>query len=55
MQSNSSDNCIHHYNVEILNTFDPELQLMSTKAMIKNKLNKLFSELKKFKVQTILV
>ena len=24
MQSNSSDNCIHHYNVEILNIFDPE-------------------------------
>ena len=24
VQSNSSDNCIHHYNVEILNIFDPE-------------------------------
>ena len=24
VQSNSSDNCIHHYNVEILNLFDPE-------------------------------
>ena len=25
MQSNSSDNCIHHYNVEILNPLDPIL------------------------------
>ena len=24
MQSNSSDNYIHHYNVKILNIFDPE-------------------------------
>ena len=25
MQSNSTDNCVHHCNVEILNLFDPEL------------------------------
>ena len=25
VQSNSSDHCVHHYNVEILNVFDPEL------------------------------
>ena len=55
VQSNSSDNCIHHYNVEILNIFDPELQLINTKPMIKNKLKVLLSELKKFKIQTILV
>ena len=24
VQSNSSDNCVHHYNVKILNIFDPE-------------------------------
>ena len=24
MQSNSSDNCVHHYNVEVLNLFDTE-------------------------------
>ena len=54
VQSNS-DNCAHHYNVEILNVFDPELQLINTKPMIKNKLRELLSELKKFKVQTILV
>ena len=53
--SNSSDNCIHRYNVEILNIFDPELQLINTKPMIKSKLTELLSELKKFKVQTILV
>ena len=50
MQSNSSDNCIHLHNVEILNLFYPELQLINTKPMIKNKLKKLLSELKKFKV-----
>ena len=55
MQSNSSDNCVHHYNVEILNLFDPELKLINTKPMIKNKVKKLLSELKKLKVQTILV
>ena len=55
VQSNSSDNCVHHYNVDILNLFDPQLQLLNTKSMIKNKLKELLSELKKFKVQTILV
>ena len=24
MQSNSSDNCVHHYNVEVLNLFDTD-------------------------------
>ena len=54
MQSNSSDNCIHHYNVEILNLFDPELRLPNTKPVIKNRLKELLIELKKFKFQTIL-
>ena len=35
MQSNSYDNCIHYYKVEIWNPFDPELQLINTKPMIK--------------------
>ena len=55
IQSDSSDNCIHHYNVEILNLFDPELQLINTKPKIKDKLKELLSELKKLKVQTILI
>ena len=33
-QSNSCDNCIHLYNVEILNIFDPELQLTFKKNTI---------------------
>ena len=37
VQSNSSDNCIHRYNLEILKIFDPELQLINTKPMIKDK------------------
>ena len=37
VQSNSSDNYVHHDNVEILNIFDPELQLINNKPMIKNK------------------
>ena len=36
MQSSSSDNCIHNYNVETLNIFDSELQLINTKPIIKN-------------------
>ena len=55
MQSSSSDNCVHHYNVEILNLFGPELQLINTKPVIENKLKELLSKLKKFKVQAILV
>ena len=35
MQSNSSDNSMDQYNVEILNLFDPELQLINTKPWIK--------------------
>ena len=55
VKSNSSDNCIHHYNVITLNLFDPELQLINTKPVIKNKLKELLSKLKKFKAQSILV
>ena len=55
MQSSSFDNCIHCYSLEILNLFDPELQLINTKPVIKNKLKELLNELKKVKVQTILV
>ena len=54
MQSNSSDSCIYYYNVQILNFFGPEVQMI-TKPMIKNKLNESLSELKKFEVQTISV
>ena len=43
------------YKVEILNLFDPELQLINTKLVIKNKLKELLSELKKFKAQKTLV
>ena len=55
VQSNSSDNCIHRYNVKILNLFNPELQLINTRPMIRNKLKELLNKLKKFKVQIILV
>ena len=43
--SNSSDIFIHDYNVEIWNLFDPELQLINTKPVIKNKLKELLNEL----------
>ena len=55
MQSNSCDKYVRHYDIEILNLFDLELQLIKTKPMIKNKLKELLNQLKKFKVQTILV
>ena len=53
MQSNCFDSCIHCYNIMILNHLDPELQLINTKPMIKNKLKEFLSALKKFKVQAI--
>ena len=34
-KSNSCDNCMHHYNFEILNLFDPEIKMINTKAVIK--------------------
>ena len=49
VQSNSSDNSMHRYNIEILNSFDPELQLINTNPLIKNKLKELLSELKSLK------
>ena len=35
VQSNSSDNCLHHYNTEILNLLDPELQLINITPVVK--------------------
>ena len=55
MQSSFSDNYIHRFNIMILKLFDPELQLINTKPIIKNKLKELLDELKNFKVQTKLV
>ena len=49
MQSVSSDNCVHRYNV-----YYPKLQLINTKPMIKEKSQELLSELKKFETQAIL-
>ena len=54
MQINLSDDCVHCYNIRILNLFDKKLQQINTKLMIKNKLKELLNELEKFKVQTIL-
>ena len=35
VQSNYSDNCVHRYNVELLNLFDLELQLINIKRKLK--------------------
>ena len=43
------------YNVEILNYFNPELKVKDVESEIKNKLRKLFTELKEFKFVTALV
>ena len=50
MQPNYSNNCISHYNVKTSNIFDPVVQMISTKPLIKSKLKGLLSDLKKFKV-----
>ena len=34
------------YNVEVLNSFNPGLQLKNTKSVVKNKLKKLLNELR---------
>ena len=46
VQSNSSDNCAYKHNIMILNLFDPELQRIQVKPMIKNKFRKLLSDMK---------
>ena len=38
MQSNLSDNFVYLHNFESLNLFNPELHMINTKPMIKNKL-----------------
>ena len=43
------------YNVEILNSFNPELQLKDTESAIKSKLIDLLTQLKGFKFVTTLV
>ena len=55
MQSSSSNNGAHIWNIEVLNPFDLEWQLISTKSGMKDKLKDLLGELKKLKVQKILV
>ena len=50
VQSNAPGDFTHRCNIEIFNLFDPELQLIHTKPMIKNKSKELLSELKKLKV-----
>ena len=55
MQLNSSVNCVYCYNIKISNLFDPDLQLINFEPMIKNKRKQLLSELKKFKVQSVLI
>ena len=49
-----ANNRIHFIdNVETLYLFDPELQLINTKPIIKNKFKKFLSDFKKFKVDII--
>ena len=55
MLSTSFDNCVYDYNDEILYRFDQNLQQINTKPMIQSKFQKLLNELKKIKVQTILI
>ena len=55
VQSSPSDDGIHRHNVDILNIFDPELQLINAKPMIQTKLKEFLSELKKFIFRTTLI
>ena len=43
------------YDLEILNSFNPKLQLEDTESAIKNKLKKLWTKLRGFKFVTTLV
>ena len=56
MQSSSSESYVLMYicNIEVLDFFNPELQLINTKSVMKNKLKDILSDLKEFTVQTVL-
>ena len=45
--SSSSEISVHCCNIENFNFFDPELQVINTKPVIKNKLKEFLSKLKK--------
>ena len=53
--SHTYEGCASTYNVEILNSLNPELQLKDIESAIKNKLIDLLSELRGFKFVTTLV
>ena len=55
VQSSSFGNYVHHWNVESLNLFDPELRLINTKPVIDKKLKELLSDLRKLNVQKTLL
>ena len=52
-EKNKTSTC--PYNVEVLNSFNHELQLRDPELVIKNKLIHLFTQLKSFKFVAILV
>ena len=54
-ESHAYKGCTNSYNVEILNSFNPELQLKNTESAIKKKLKNLLSELRWFKFVMTLV
>ena len=54
-QSNTCKDYASIYGVEILNSFNPELQLKDTESAIENKPIDLISELRGFKLATTLV
>ena len=54
MRSHSSDNFLCHYNIKILNLFDPGSQLINTKPMIKSKLKELLSESESIRKEIII-
>ena len=37
IQSGFSDDCVQVYKIEISNLFNPEIQIINTKSIIKNK------------------
>ena len=54
-RAQASKGLANSYNVDILNSFNHELQLKDTESPIKNKLKKILTELRGFKFVTTLV
>ena len=55
MQSRTTGDCVHFYNIEISNPFNLELELINSKPVVKKQIRRCVKKLKMFKIQSTLI